>query len=64
MCQVQMIRDTKKGEYVRRNATTNKTYRRGDYDASSKRYSLIDCDDMNREIFLSGKTLVHVGFTY
>jgi len=53
-----------KGEYVRRKADAKKTYTRGDYDASSKTYSLVDCDDMNREIFVKRGTVLHIGFTY
>lgn len=54
----------KKGEFVRRNATTTKTYKRGDYDRSTKRYSLEDCDDVNREIYVKAGTMLVIGFTY
>lgn len=41
-----------------------KTYIRGDYVRENKKYSLIDADDMNREVFISGDTRLMVGFTY
>jgi hypothetical protein len=53
-----------KGEYVRRKVDATKTYRRGDYDRSTKRFSLIDCDDHCREIFVKRGTVLFVGFTY
>jgi len=58
------VQSIAKGEYVRRNADTTKTYQRGEYDRSTKRYSLIDCDDCNREIFVKAGTVLFVGFTY
>lgn len=66
------LRDVKKGDYVspRRVISVgvytraNKVYIKGDYDRSSGRYSLIDCDDINRELFVRGTDIVLVGFTY
>jgi hypothetical protein len=61
------LSQVKKGEHVRRiiNHEASRTvYIRGDYDRASKRYSLQDTEDMNREIFLAGKTQVVIGFTY
>jgi len=60
----QPVRAVKLGEYVRRKADSAKTYRRGPCDAASKRFSLIDCDDTSREVFVKGGTMVFVGFTY
>jgi hypothetical protein len=37
---------------------------RGDYDRSSRRYSLTATDDMNREIFVKRGTLLEAGFTF
>lgn len=42
----------------------NKTYQRGEYDPSAKRYSLVDCDDANREVFVKKGTKLFVGFSY
>lgn len=54
----------KQGEFVRRKADSLKTYKRGEYDRSTKRYSLIDCDDHCREIFVKRGTLLHVDFGF
>ena len=53
-----------KGEYVRRNATTTKTYIRGDYVRSTMRFALISWDDVSREIYVKAGTMLAIGFTY
>lgn len=58
------LKNVKKGEFVKRKPDSKKVYIKGDYDHASKTFSLIDADDMNREIFLKGSTVVHIGFTY
>jgi hypothetical protein len=58
------IETTKPGEYVKTKADSQKVYKRGAYDRGSKSYSLQDCDDMNREIFVKRGRVVFVGFTY
>lgn len=60
MVKVESIR---KGEFVRRKVE-GKTFTRGDYDRSTQRYSLVDCDDVNREVWVKRGTMLHVGFTY
>lgn len=62
--QIVKLSDCPKGEYLKRKPESNKVYIRGDYDRSTKTYSLIDTDDINREIFLKGSTKVFVGFNY
>jgi hypothetical protein len=52
------------GEYVKLKANSSTVYKRGDYDRSSKTYSLIDCSDINREIFVKRGTVLFFGFTY
>jgi hypothetical protein len=52
------------GEYVKRKANSKTVYKRGEYDRSSKTYSLIDCSDINREIFVKRGTPLFFGFTY
>jgi len=39
-------------------------YIRGAYDAGSKRFELIDAEDVNRVLWVKGSVLVVVGFTY
>lgn len=56
------------GEFVRRlnkdGTMQRKTYIRGKYDAGSKRYALMDCDDINREVFVKKGTKLAIEFTY
>ena len=52
------------GEFVKRKADSEKVYKRGQYDRSSGTYSLCDCSDINREIFVKRGTLLFFGFTY
>ena len=63
-CHKVPMRAVSKGEYVKRKADATTVYIRGDYDRASKSYSLTDCDDMNREIFVKANKRVFVGFTY
>jgi len=62
--QTTTVKQAPKGEYVKRTATAKTVYIRGEYDPGTKRYSLVDTEDINREIFLKGETLVYVGFDY
>ena len=62
--------DLKKGEFIRRKATANKTYIKGEYINSGiaeygyRKYSCLDADDISREILLKPDHMVWVGFTY
>lgn len=58
------VESIKRGEYVRRKADATKTYVRGAYDPTSKRYSLEDVDDVSREVFVKKGTVLFVGFSY
>lgn len=58
------VEDLPLGEYVKRKADSKTVYKRGAYDRSSKTYSLIDCSDINREIFVKRGTPLFFGFTY
>lgn len=58
------VENIKSGEFVRRNDSTSKTYKRGKYDPSTKKYSLDDCDDISREIQVKRGTKLFVGFSY
>ena len=53
-----------RGEYVRLSPTTSITYRKGEYDRATKKFSLVDCDDTNRERLVRGDKVVYVGFDY
>lgn len=58
------LSDLKKGEYLKRKADARKVYRKGDYDRAERKFSCMDTDDISREIFLKGDTMVYVGFDY
>ena len=59
-----MVEAIGKGEYVRRSATATKTYKRGEYDRTAKRFELVDCDDISRTVMVKRGTILHVDFTY
>lgn len=58
------VESIKVGEFVKRKPEASKVYRRGKYDAATKRYSLEDFDDASREIFVKKGTTLFVGFSY
>lgn len=58
------LKTIKKGEYFKKHLTAKAVLVRGDYDRSSKKYSCHYFDDVNREIFLSGKTIVFTEFEF
>lgn len=63
-CTAITLRDTKRGEYIKRKPDAKTVWVRGEYDRTMKAYSLTDTDDMNREMWLKPSTLVYIGFTY
>jgi hypothetical protein len=58
------IRECPMGSFIKRKSLAKTIYIRGHYDKQSKTFSCIDAEDMNREIFLKGDTLVFEGFSY
>jgi hypothetical protein len=62
--QQMLLRDVPRGELVRRKLDAKKTYTRGEYDRSYKRYRCDDWDDISRDIMLKGSQLVWVGFDF
>ena len=65
------IKDVKKGEYIKRSLNTHRIYTRSDYvrgkdylGRTINKYACGDVEDISREIFLKGSTIVWVGFTY
>jgi hypothetical protein len=58
------LSNVQRGVYVKRKLGAAKVYQRGAYDPGTRRYELIDCDDISRSIWLRGSTVVWVGFTY
>lgn len=53
-----------KGEYFKRQDSTNVVYVRGDYDRATNKFSAHKADDMNCEVFFKPTCPVWVGFTY
>ncbi len=62
--QATQLRNVKPGDYIRRKETSKATYTKGTYDKGSKTFSLIDCDDICREVFLKPSTVVYIGFDH
>ena len=59
------LRDVKPGEYVRlKPSPTAPVWIRGEYDRTTKRYSLTKADDVNHESMRKGDLVVYIGFTY
>ena len=58
------IKKTKKGEFLKRKADSQRVYVRGDYDRASKSYSCTAYDDINQEIFIKANKKVFIGFTF
>ena len=52
------------GEFVKRKQDSQKVFTRGTYCRETKRYSLVDSEDVSREVFVKKGTMVFVGFTY
>ena len=62
------LKELAKGEFFTRkpieNPTEKQVFVKGDYERSTKKYSVLRFDDMNEEWFLKGDTVVFVGFTF
>ena len=53
-----------RGEFVKRKPEAKKVYRVEGYCRTSRRWELVDCDDVNRCIYVKPGTLLFAGFTY
>ncbi|UOL48592.1 hypothetical protein QGX12_gp052 [Pseudomonas phage Kremar] len=62
--EAQAVESIKKGEFVKRKENAKGVFVRGDYDQSSKRYSLVDTEDHCREVWVKKGTMLFVGFDY
>ena len=58
------VQDISRGEFVRKNPQAKITYKRGQYDRSTKRFALEDTTDISREVYVKRDTQLWVGFTY
>jgi hypothetical protein len=52
------------GEFVKRDPSSTKVYKRVAYDQSAQRYQLDDCEDCSRAIYVKKGTPLFIGFTY
>lgn len=59
-----LLKNVKRGEFIRRKRDSGKTYIRGEYDREFKRYVCDDTSDISKSMLLRGSTIVFVGFTY
>ena len=64
MSQVIALRNVKPGDFVKRKLDSNKVYRKGSYDRTTKSFELHDVEDICRTIFVKADKPVVVGFTY
>ena len=60
----QRLKAVGKGEYLKRSEGAHKVYKRGDYCRSTRKYWIIDTEDVNRSMLLKGDTQVFIDFTY
>ena len=62
------IREAKKGQYITlkpiEEPRESQVWIRGEYDRESRKYSLINFADINRERFVKGSTEAFVDFTF
>jgi len=58
------IKAVAEGKFLRRKADSKKTYVRGKYDRSEKRYECHDWDDISRSMYLKGDTVVFTEFEF
>ena len=58
------IKNLKKGEFIKRKEDSQQVYIKGDYDRTTKSYSCIAYDDINKEIFIKANKKVFYGFTF
>lgn len=62
------VREAKKGDYITlkpiEEPKESQVWIRGDYDRESKRYSLTNFADINRERFVKGTAPAYTDFTF
>ena len=60
-----LLKDVKKGEFIKRKADSKKVYTRGDYDRAYKRFTCDDWDEYQPiTVYLKGNTPVFIGFDF
>lgn len=59
-----IIRDLKKGEFLKRSETAKEVYIKGDYDRETKTFCCSAYSDINKFVFIKANKKVFVGFTF
>lgn len=54
----------KRGEYVKRKEGAKSVFIRGEYCRATKRYSLVDTEDLSREVWVKADTVLFINFDY
>lgn len=58
------LNTVKIGDYIKLSESSTVVWVRGEYDRSSKKYSIYKFDDINHESFKSGNRAVFIGFDF
>lgn len=59
-----MIKELKKGEFLKRKADAKEVYIKDYYDRASKSFCCIAYSDINKWVFIKANKKVFVGFTF
>ncbi|MBO7209704.1 MAG: hypothetical protein J6V44_01665 [Methanobrevibacter sp.] len=64
MMQEKILKDLKKGEFLKRKADAKEVYIKGDYDRATKSFCCVAYSDINKWVFIKANKKVFVGFTF
>jgi hypothetical protein len=59
-----IVRNIKKGEYIKCKPDSKTVYIKGEYCRTTKKFELIDTNDINRFVYVKGNKICFYGFTY
>ena len=58
------LSEVKKGDYIKRKSDSKQVWIRDDYDRGSKKFILINTDDIGHSMLMKGSKLVFIDFDY
>ena len=58
------LKDVKKGDFIRKTMTAKKTFTKGAYDRSYKKFECNDWDDISNSCLISGDKIVYIDFDF
>ena len=58
------VKDLPAGEFFKRKPDAKKVYVREDYIRSEKKFVCVDWNDICKELFIKGDTIVYTGFEF